>query len=65
MTANKFKAKVTVRNGSLAADGKSILELMTLVAPKGTVLSFEAEGDDADAMVKALIEIVNRGFDEA
>lgn len=63
-TANRFRSQVVIRNGSLSASAKSILEVMTLAAPMGTVLSFEAEGDDADAAVAALIDVVKRGFDE-
>lgn len=64
MTANRFRAKVVIRSGEFSADGRSILEVMTLAAPKGTILNFEAEGDDAQELVNALIEVVNRGFDE-
>lgn len=63
-TANRFQSQVTIRNGSIAANGKSILEVMTLAAPLGTKLSFEAEGPDAQAQVEALLEVVRRGFDE-
>lgn len=63
-TANRFQSQITIRNGSLEANGKSILEVMTLAAPKGTVLAFEAEGPDAQALVEAMLEVVRRGFDE-
>lgn len=63
-TANRFQSQVVISNGSLTANGKSILEVMTLAAPMGTVLTFEAEGPDAQAQVAALLEVVRRGFDE-
>ena len=34
-------------------------------APKGTTLYFEASGDDAAAAVAALVDLVERRFDEA
>ena len=45
-------------------DAKSIVKVMAAKAPKGTVLHFRAEGDDADEAVDALVELVERDFDE-
>lgn len=46
-------------------DAKSIVRVMATKAPKNTVLHFRAEGEDADASVEALVELVARDFDEA
>jgi len=43
-------------------DAKSIVKVMAAKAPKDTVLHFRAEGDDADAAVRALVELVERDF---
>ena len=45
-------------------DAKSIVKVMATKAPANTVLFFEAEGEDADAAVSALVDLVNRDFDE-
>jgi phosphotransferase system HPr-like phosphotransfer protein len=37
---------------------------MRIKAPKGTTLYFQALGDDCDAAVAALTDLVNRRFDE-
>jgi phosphocarrier protein HPr len=65
--AKTFAADIEV---ALAADGpwvdaKSIVKVMGTKAPKGTMLHFRATGDDAESAVKALVELVERDFDEA
>lgn len=46
-------------------DAKSIVKVMATKAPQGTILHFRAEGEDADAAVEALVDLVERDFDEA
>ena len=65
--AKTFEANVEM---ALAGDGpwidaKSIVKVMAAKAPKGTVLHLRATGDDAESAVKALVELVERDFDEA
>ena len=63
--ANTFKAGVTVRKGSQAVDGKSIMQMSMLAATCGTRLKITAEGPDADKAIEALRELVEvRLFDE-
>ena len=52
--ANRFESEVTVRKGSEAVNGKSIMGLMTLAANQGSVLELEVSGDDAE---KAMAEL--------
>ncbi len=52
--ANRFESEVTVRKGSEAVNGKSIMGLMTLAANQGSVLELEVSGPDAD---KAMAEL--------
>jgi len=63
-TASEFKADVVVRRQSQKVDGKSIMQMMMLAATKGTELIIEAVGEDAQDAIKALIDLVDRGFDE-
>jgi phosphocarrier protein len=44
-------------------DGKSIMGLLLLAAPRGAELTILADGDDAPQAVAALAELVERGFD--
>jgi phosphocarrier protein HPr len=44
-------------------DAKSIVKVMGSKTPKGTVLHFRAQGQDAAAAVQALITLVERDFE--
>jgi phosphocarrier protein len=46
-------------------DAKSIVKVMAFKAAKGTTLHFRADGEDADAAVTALVDLVRRDFDES
>jgi phosphocarrier protein HPr len=45
-------------------DAKSIVKVMAAKAPKGTMLHIRAKGDGAGEAVGALVELVQRDFDE-
>jgi phosphotransferase system HPr (HPr) family protein len=63
--ARAFHAAVTVYNGDKRADGKSPWELILLVAGPGAELVVEAAGDDADAALQRLSELLLAASDEA
>ena len=63
-TAGKYRADVKICRAGQAIDGKSVMEIMLLAATAGTQLEIRAEGDDADACLAELKELVARGFDE-
>ena len=57
----KFKSDITVEKDGRAVSGKSVLGLMTLEAPLGTMLKFMVNGDDAqEAMDEIAMLIANR-----
>ena len=58
----KYESEVTVENAGNAVSGKSVLGLMTLEAPVGTVLKVTAEGGDADLAVAEIEELVKNHF---
>ena len=62
--ANRFRSDVQVIKDGNEANGKSIMGLLTLVAAHGTSMSLICEGEDAEAMVTALAELVDGGFGE-
>jgi phosphotransferase system HPr (HPr) family protein len=62
--AAAHKAALRVRSGGVEVDGKSILSLMTLGAPVEAELRLRAEGEDAQALVDALVALVESGFGE-
>jgi phosphotransferase system HPr (HPr) family protein len=60
--ANKFDSKILVRKGNKRVNGKSILGILTLAAEKGSRISIEAEGRDAERAIQELEKIL--GDDE-
>jgi phosphocarrier protein HPr len=62
--ANKFKAAVHVKKDDSVVNGKSILGMMTLAAECGSTIGIKTEGDDAEAAMTALLELVAAGFHE-
>lgn len=62
--ASQFQAHVEILKGNEIINGKSILDLLTLGAGNGTTLCLRAVGDDAEAAVTALSQLVENGFGE-
>jgi phosphocarrier protein len=60
--ARCFKSVIKVETNGLSGDGKSVMGLMSLGAPQGTVIRIIAQGEDAIAAVKALSEHVTDRF---
>jgi phosphotransferase system HPr-like phosphotransfer protein len=52
--------QVTSANGT--ANGKSVLELAMLAAPKGTRLAIVVEGAGCEAALAGLVALVTSGF---
>ncbi|HYC55693.1 MAG TPA: HPr family phosphocarrier protein [Candidatus Binatia bacterium] len=63
-TVTPFQASITIRTDSGSADARSVLDLLTLSANKGTKVVVSAEGPDADAAVAALGDLITRNFAE-
>ncbi len=63
-TANSFTSDIKVTKDGQTVDGKSIMQLMMLAAPKGSELQIDAQGPDAEPAIQALVELVNSKFDE-
>ena len=63
-TATGFDAEVRVTKDGQTVDARSIMGLMMLAAGPGCCIEIEAEGDEAQAAVDALAELVAGKFDE-
>jgi phosphotransferase system HPr (HPr) family protein len=57
-TAGMYDAKIVVRNGDLSADGKSLWDLMMLLAFEGTDVVLELEGPEAAQALEPLAAIL-------
>ena len=62
--AGSFTCQVEIVKGNEVINGKSILDLLTLGAQNGTTLTLQARGNDAQAAVDALAQLVENGFGE-
>jgi phosphocarrier protein len=60
--AGTFASDIRVNFRDISANGKSILEMTSLAAERGTELDLEAHGPDAEAAITALSELVAAGF---
>ena len=63
-TASKFPCEITVAKGGTEVNGKSILSLLTLMAPKGTTITIRARGERAEDAVAALAQLIEDKFGE-
>jgi len=62
--ADQFDADVTLVREEASANGKSIIAIVTLAAAKGSLVQIVADGQDADAAVRALVGLVEDRFGE-
>jgi phosphotransferase system HPr (HPr) family protein len=59
-----LNAQITVSWQSRTANGRSMLDLMTLGAPCGSVLDIHISGTDAEAALAALTTVIENRFYE-
>ena len=62
--ATRFESQVRVARDAKVMDGKSIMGILLLVAPRGTTLTISADGADEAAALDALCALVASGFGE-
>lgn len=62
--ANRFKCDIMVEKDGEEVDGKSIMGLMMLAAGHGSVIIVSADGEDEDAALQAIGDLITRKFEE-
>ena len=62
--ATKFTSQIRIGRGAKMMDGKSIMGILLLAAPRGTMLTITANGPDEAVAVDALTQLVESGFGE-
>ena len=62
--ANRFQSDVLVRKDGLEVNGKSIMGILMLAAPKGSKIEVIVRGEDAEEVMNALGELIDGGFGE-
>jgi phosphocarrier protein len=63
--SQRFQVEVRVFYNGCAANGRSILDLLSLAAGCGARLELEVTGPDANDAAVALCELIKRRFHEA
>ena len=62
--SSRFKSEVLVQKGSREVNGKSIMGILTLGAAKGSTISVHTIGDDAEAAMTELGQLIDEKFGE-
>lgn len=62
--ASTFRSEVTVFRNAAVANGKSVMSLLILAAPRGSQIEIETSGEDAGEALTALGQLVELGFGE-
>lgn len=60
--STRFKAKISLTYNRTTVNGKSLLGVLMLAAAQGAKVTIEAEGEDAQEAVKALIQLAENEF---
>lgn len=61
---NQFNSEVTLHHGDRSAPGNSLIKLLTLNAPKGSLITIQSDGPDTPALLEAMELLFASGFGE-
>lgn len=62
--SSRYDSMVFIEKDGKKIDGKSILDILTLACPMGSRITVEADGLDADDVMRELEELVENKFGE-
>ena len=62
--ASRFTSDITVEKNGTKVDGKSIMGVLMLAAPRGSTISVKICGMDEKEAFSVLKELINDGFGE-
>ena len=62
--ASGFQSEITVEKEGVSVNGKSIMGILMLAAPKGTIIALSADGEDKELAIDKLTELIESGFGE-
>ncbi|MDD5286464.1 MAG: HPr family phosphocarrier protein [Desulfuromonadaceae bacterium] len=63
-TASRFSSEVRLAREEVEVNGKSIMGIMMLAAPKGTTVRLTVEGSDEVEAMQSVGDIIANGFGE-
>lgn len=62
--ASRFASEIWIRLGDRRINGKSIMGVLTLAATQGSEVLIEADGEDAEEAIDAVVELIDNRFGE-
>jgi phosphotransferase system HPr (HPr) family protein len=62
--ANKYKSDIFLKKDEVEVNGKSIMSVMMLAVESGTELMLRADGEDENAAVRDLVDLIESNFGE-
>jgi phosphocarrier protein len=62
--ASKYKSNITIELDGQEYVAKSIMSVLSMGAGKGTHLVFKAEGEDEDAAIEGIKNLIDQNFGE-
>ena len=62
--ASAYKCEVWLERNGRRVNAKSIMGVMMLAAGKGALVAVDAQGEDADAALAAVLKLIADKFDE-
>lgn len=63
--SNQFESQLFLNKGGREVDGSSILSILTLSCPKGTEIEARIVGEDSEAFMDKLDELLEQKFGES
>jgi len=63
--ASRFKSEVWLSRNGKRVNAKSIMGVMMLAAAKGSRITIDITGEDEEAAMAALVELIANRFDES
>jgi len=63
--ASRFAAEVWLSRGEQRVNAKSIMGVMMLAAGRGSLITVETEGADADAALASIVALISDRFGES
>ncbi len=63
-TAGRFKSEVQLEKDGLEVNGKSIMGVLMLAAPKGSEVTVSVTGEDESEAMTAIEALIENGFGE-
>jgi phosphocarrier protein HPr len=64
-TASRYKAEIQIEKDGHSANAKSVMGVLLLCGHQGSIVQVSAQGDDAEAALAAIGELIANRFGES